>query len=65
MAARTPKEGMQPIERDEALDELAIALRGRLLGEAGRAGASQSDIHERFRALVDRGAWSESRDGLT
>ncbi|HEX8159396.1 MAG TPA: hypothetical protein VF526_18580 [Solirubrobacteraceae bacterium] len=56
---------MQPIERDEALDELAIALRGRLLGEAGRAGASQSDIHERFRALVDRGAWSESRDGLT
>ncbi|MEA2233471.1 MAG: hypothetical protein QOD83_3287, partial [Solirubrobacteraceae bacterium] len=47
---------MEPFERDEALDELAVTLRDRLLAEAGRAGASQGDMHERIRALVDREA---------
>jgi pilus assembly protein CpaF len=47
---------MERSERDEALDELAVALRERLLGEAGRAGAARGDLHERIRVLVDREA---------
>ncbi|MDX6691784.1 MAG: pilus assembly protein CpaF [Solirubrobacteraceae bacterium] len=43
------------MDRDEAFDALAGALRDRLLGEAGGAGAD-GDMHERIRALVDREA---------
>jgi len=33
--ALRPRENMEPIERDEALDEPAVVLRDRLLGVAG------------------------------
>jgi hypothetical protein len=39
---------MERSERDEALDDLAVALRDRLLGEAGRAGAAQGDCTSAF-----------------
>ncbi len=39
---------------DEALDELADALRARLLADAG--GDLERDLHERIRALVERDA---------
>jgi len=42
------------MERDEALDELAGALRDRLLREAGRG--ERGDLLERIRGLVDREA---------
>ncbi len=43
------------MDRDDALDALAVALRDRLLGEAAEAGDG-ADMHERVRALVDREA---------
>jgi pilus assembly protein CpaF len=47
-------EGMDAIDRDAALDELAGALRDRLLAEAAQYAGG--DLHERIRALVDREA---------
>jgi pilus assembly protein CpaF len=47
-------EGMDAIDRDAALDELAGALRDRLLAEAAQHAGG--DLHERIRALVDREA---------
>ena len=44
------------MDRDEALDALAGALRDRLLGEAAGSGGDGGDMHERIRALVDREA---------
>jgi pilus assembly protein CpaF len=44
------------MDRDEALDALAGALRDRLLGEAAGDGGDGGDMHERIRALVDREA---------
>jgi pilus assembly protein CpaF len=45
---------MDGIDRDTALDELAVSLRDRLLGEAARHAGG--DLHERIRDLVDREA---------
>ncbi len=45
---------MEDIDRDAALDELAVSLRDRLLGEAARHAGG--DLHERIRDLVDREA---------
>ncbi len=45
---------MDDIDRDAALDELAVSLRDRLLGEAARHAGG--DLHERIRELVDREA---------
>ncbi|MEY2516168.1 MAG: hypothetical protein QOJ89_3526, partial [bacterium] len=47
-------EGMDSSDRDAALDELATALRDRLLGEAAQHAGC--DLHERIRELVDREA---------
>ena len=47
-------EGMDDTDRDAALDELAVSLRDRLLGEAARH--VDGDLHERIRDLVDREA---------
>src|SRR6195952_2832575 len=49
-----PIGGMDTIERDAALDELAGSLRDRLLGEAAQH--ADGDLHERIRELVDREA---------
>jgi pilus assembly protein CpaF len=47
-------QGMDSTDRDAALDELATALRDRLLGEAAQHAGG--DLHERIRELVDREA---------
>jgi pilus assembly protein CpaF len=47
-------QGMDAIDRDAALDELAGALRDRLLAEAAQHAGG--DLHVRIRALVDREA---------
>src|SRR4051794_34463828 len=44
---------MDPAARAAALDDLAAALRERLVAEAG---AGEGDLHGRIRALVDREA---------
>ncbi|MEA2321654.1 MAG: pilus assembly protein CpaF [Solirubrobacteraceae bacterium] len=44
---------MDSAARATAIDDLAAALRGRLIAEAG---AAEGDLHERIRALVDREA---------
>jgi pilus assembly protein CpaF len=56
------------MDRDEALDALAGALRDRLLAEAAGDGGADGDMHERIRALVDREAGlldDDARAGLT
>ncbi len=45
---------MDDTDRESALDELAVSLRDRLLGEAARR--ADGDLHERIRDLVDREA---------
>ena len=45
---------MDAAREDEALEELADALRGRLLRDPG--GAEEGDLHGRIRALVERDA---------
>jgi pilus assembly protein CpaF len=45
---------MDDIDREAALDDLAVSLRDRLLGEAARHAGG--DLHERIRDLVDREA---------
>jgi pilus assembly protein CpaF len=47
-------EVMDSTDRDAALDDLATALRDRLLGEAAQH--ADGDLHERIRELVDREA---------
>jgi pilus assembly protein CpaF len=44
---------MDPAARAAALDDLAASLRERLIAEAG---ATEGDLHDRIRALVDREA---------
>jgi pilus assembly protein CpaF len=61
---RRPTGRMDPDARSAALDDLAAALRERLIAEAGGA---EGDLHGRIRALVDREAAlldAASRDEL-